>query len=73
MPLLIPKIDCRCNLSITDLRNRLQADAVEAVECLRWWIKAGFLEDVKMPIEGDGEENWKERIAVMEVDLIDSV
>ena len=35
--------DCRCNLTITDLRNRLDADTVEAIECLKWWIKKGFI------------------------------
>ena len=36
-------IDCRCNLTITDLRNRLGADTVEAIECLKWWVKGGFI------------------------------
>ena len=39
------KINCRCGLTITDLRSRLLPDVVEAVECLRWWMKRGFLDD----------------------------
>ena len=37
--------DCRCKLSITDLRNRLKPDIIEAVECLHWWLGTGIVED----------------------------
>ena len=41
--LIYDRTDCRCNLTITDLRNRLGADTVEAIECLKWWVKGGFI------------------------------
>jgi len=25
------------------LRNRLGADTVETIECLKWWVKRGFI------------------------------
>ena len=33
-------------MTITDLRNRLTTNVVEAIECLHWWIKAGLVPGV---------------------------
>lgn len=33
-------------MTITDLRNRLTTNVVEAIECLHWWIKAGLVSGV---------------------------
>jgi hypothetical protein len=43
-------------LTITDLRNRLLPDAIEAVECLRWWMKGDLIDDERIflnPSEND--------------------
>lgn len=45
----------RCKLSITDLRNRLKPDTVEAVECLHWWLRGGLINDVLSQIVMDEE------------------
>ena len=44
----------QCQLSITDLRNRLKPDIVEAVECLHWWLGGGLINDVLSQIVKDG-------------------
>jgi len=49
-------IDCRCKLAITDLRNRLDAETVEAIECLRWWIKGGLVKGVLEMLIAEEEE-----------------
>ena len=36
-------IDCRYNLMIINLRNRLDVDIMKVIECLKWWIKKGFI------------------------------
>src|SRR5271169_239493 len=56
------KINCRCGLTITDLRSRLLPDVVEAVECLRWWMKGGFLDDGRISLEDENaDENSSEK------------
>jgi hAT family C-terminal dimerisation region len=47
------KINCRCGLTITDLRSRLLPDVVEAIECLQWWMKGGFLDDGRISLEDE--------------------
>ena len=47
--------DYRCKLSITDLRNRLKPDIVEAVKCLHWWLGGGLINDVLSQIVMDEE------------------
>ena len=39
---------CRCNLTITNRRNRIVTDSIEAVECMHWWIKDGIADNVKL-------------------------
>jgi len=50
-----------CKLSITDARNRLKADIVEAVECLHWWLGGGIvgniLQGISMEELMDGSNN----------------
>src|SRR5271169_1971692 len=68
------KINCRCGLTITDLRSRLLRDVVEAVECLQWWMKGGFLDDGRISLEDENaDENSSEKgddddIMIMEDD-----
>jgi hypothetical protein len=35
-----------CKLTLTDCRNRLRTEIVEAVECLRDWLGAGFVDGI---------------------------
>ena len=46
-----------CKLSLTDRRNCLSTESVEAVECLRAWLRAGIVKDFAMRL---GAENRKE-------------
>ena len=55
--LICDHTDCRCNLTITDLRNRLGADTVEAIECLKWWIKGGFIKEVLKSLVTDEKDD----------------
>jgi len=43
-------------LTITDLRNRLTTNVVEAIECLHWWIKAGLVPGVLESVLKENEE-----------------
>src|SRR5437762_14323505 len=36
----------RCKLSITDLRNKLETDSVEAIECLHSWFGNGLIKNI---------------------------
>jgi len=36
----------RCKLTITDRRNRLSAESIEAVELLHYWLACGVIEDI---------------------------
>ena len=49
-------IDCKCKLSITDLRNALKIDIIEAVECLHSWLKSGLVGGLRTDIEALREE-----------------
>ena len=42
VPFMKPGLTFRCKSSITDLRNRLATDSVEAVECLHAWLARGL-------------------------------
>ena len=46
VPLYANRIDVRCKLTITNLRNRLSTESVEAVECLHSWLGAGLLKNI---------------------------
>ena len=46
VPLYANGIDIRCKLTITNLRNRLSTESVEAVECLHSWLGGGLLSNV---------------------------
>jgi|GraSoiStandDraft_16_1057320.scaffolds.fasta_scaffold901338_2 hypothetical protein len=35
-----------CKLTLTDGRNRLKTDIVEAVECLRDWLREGTIQNI---------------------------
>jgi hypothetical protein len=54
----LAKINCRCGLTITDLRSRLLPDAMGAVECLRWWMKGDLIDDERIFLNpGEIDEN----------------
>lgn len=50
------KINWGCGLTIADFQSRLLTDVVEAAECMRWWIKGGFLDDGRISLEDENEE-----------------
>jgi hypothetical protein len=57
------KLNCRCGWTIADLQSRLLTDVVEAAECMRWWIKGGFLDDGRISLEDENEEeNSSEKV-----------
>ena len=49
--------DRRCNLTITDLRSHLN---MEAIECLKWWIKEGLVDGVLASLQMDKDEDEDE-------------
>ena len=49
-------IDCRCKLSITDFRNALKIDIIEAVERLHSRLKSGLVGGLRKDIEALREE-----------------
>ena len=61
-------IDYKCKLSITDLRNALKADIIEAIECLHSWLKSGLVEGLRKDIEALRNEIMAE----IEDDVIES-
>jgi hAT family dimerisation domain. len=44
--LIIQQFDSRCKLSLTDGRNRLNTDILEAIECLRSWLGGKKLDNI---------------------------
>jgi hAT family C-terminal dimerisation region len=50
------KINYRCGLTITDIRSRSLPDVVEAIECLQWWMKGGFLDDGRISLEDENAD-----------------
>ena len=68
------KINYRCGLTITDIRSRSLPDVVEAIECLRWWTKGGFLEDGRISLkyenadEKSSEKGDDDDVMIMEDD-----
>jgi len=41
-----------------DRRNRLQTDAVEAVECLHHWLSNGLVDNVVKMLAMDRSSDW---------------
>ena len=52
----------RCNLTITDLRSRLNATTVETIECLHWRIKTGLVQGVLKSLTMDDEMEEEEEV-----------
>ena len=50
----------RCKLTITDRRNRLSAESIEAVELLHYWLASGVIEDIGKVIRRDEIMNLME-------------
>ena len=56
----------RCKLTITDLRNRLKVDIIEAVECLHAWSKGGLIGELRRKAEELAEEILNDAGAVLQ-------
>ena len=64
-------------MTITARRNRLATDAVEAVECMYWWIKDGITYHVDVSMEDElvegnkrneiGRKNEAEDIMIIDI------
>ena len=53
------RLTARCKLTITDRRNHLSAESIEAVELLHYWLVSGIIDDIGKTIK--------------EVELLDSM
>ena len=47
----VERLFSSCNITITDRRNRIGIDAVEAIECLKSWLRKGNISWVDSGVE----------------------
>jgi hypothetical protein len=55
-----------------DLRGRLSVESVEVNECLRWWIKAGLVDDKLWDLLNEQSTPADSDVEVLNVELYDN-